>query len=585
MRKFKDHIDYFESKLLQGSHEIESELLEFESQYINQNAEVKWAWYLLAKFYLLKLSNVEKCKDYISKYHQSLESDDLLLKAKFSRLEGFTYFEQTDYEKAFECYTQSISILEKLEGSKEADIELGENFINITLLQKSNFDNVSRKMSFTKALNLFEKHDYFYGIGKCNNALGNIYFESKDYDESLKLYHKALKAHQKADSQQGVSVVYNNLGTLHMHLNEKEKAIDYLSKSLALKEKYGSPILIARSYIHFGDIHFLDKNFQEALFYFEKATEICQKLNHKIELNALYLKIGESLEELGRYKEAIHYIKEHIILSNELNQFRVQKEINQNIFNHQLLQSEFEAKVLKEQNEQIQHYVKLLEESNDNLQKFASIASHDLREPLRTIGGHIGLLYSHLKNAINESQAESFQYVINSVNKLDTLIKSLLDYSKIDTITSFSLINFSDMIEHTKLALSKKIEESNAVILLKKTLDIYTSEVLLNQVVQNIIINAIVYNKSDQPIVEINAFETGDFTIITIDDNGIGIPEDRRDEVFQLHRRLEPSFGGGSGIGLAFCRKAVHRMGGDISIEESSLGGTKFILRFPSQKK
>lgn len=59
----------------------------------------------------------------------------------------------------------------------------------------------------------------------------------------------------------------------------------------------------------------------------------CQKLNHKIELNALYYKIGESHEELGRYKESLHYIKEHIILSTELNEFRIQKELSQIIFN------------------------------------------------------------------------------------------------------------------------------------------------------------------------------------------------------------------------------------------------------------
>jgi pentatricopeptide repeat protein len=140
-----------------------------------------------------------------------------LLRAKFYLLEGFSFFQQTNNEEAFYRYNQSINILEKLSGDQDADVELVENFINITLLQKTNFDNVSTRLMFTRALNLFEKHNYFYGIWKCYNALVNIYMESKEYDDSLTYYNRALEAHNKAGSEQGESLVYNNLGTLYIH--------------------------------------------------------------------------------------------------------------------------------------------------------------------------------------------------------------------------------------------------------------------------------------------------------------------------------------------------------------------------------
>jgi signal transduction histidine kinase len=109
----------------------------------------------------------------------------------------------------------------------------------------------------------------------------------------------------------------------------------------------------------------------------------------------------------------------------------------------------------------------------------------------------------------------------------------------------------------------------------------------LTQLFQNLIGNAIKFNRGKNPVIEISAIRDGGLWQFSVRDNGPGIPEEHRDRVFQIFQRLEPRQGGveGTGIGLAVCRRIVERHGGEISVYGREGGGAEFRFTISAEEK
>ena len=236
---------------------------------------------------------------------------------------------------------------------------------------------------------------------------------------------------------------------------------------------------------------------------------------------------------------------------------------------------------LDEKNQQLQKYI----DSNLQLESFAYIASHDLREPLRTINGFSKILlqkYSHDLDAIG---IEYLTYITNAAQGMNQLIVDLLEYSRINyNENEIVEINIKNKIEKIIILNKATITQSNAQITCQNMPNsIKGNRTRIYQLFQNLILNAIKFRKPNiAPIIAITCQDKTNYWQFAVSDNGIGIAKDFLEKIFLIFQRLHTKTEyDGSGIGLAICKKIVQQHGGDIWAESELGVGATFYFTLP----
>jgi len=215
---------------------------------------------------------------------------------------------------------------------------------------------------------------------------------------------------------------------------------------------------------------------------------------------------------------------------------------------------------------------------NKDLQDFTHIASHDLQEPLRTIGYHSSYLKHLLGKNAPEEQIEATETITETTLKMSLFIKDLLNYSKCDWHFEPEDIDLGSCLGESLIHLGAQIENLKAQIVQAKLPVVRGSSLLLTQLFQNLIGNALKFTAVGQaPIIEITQERRGEKEVFGIKDNGIGFDPQKKDIIFQPFKRLNSAkHYGGNGIGLSTCRKIVQKHGGDIWVETAPGQGTHF---------
>ncbi len=232
-----------------------------------------------------------------------------------------------------------------------------------------------------------------------------------------------------------------------------------------------------------------------------------------------------------------------------------------------------------------------LEFSNRELKDFVYVASHDLREPLRKISSFGQLLQKSMQGRLSDDEQENMGFMIDGADRMTMMIDGLLIYSRINTKDiMFETVDLNKVIEQLKkLELGMLIEETGSVIEVPQPLPkVYADPVRIEQLLQNLIANGIKYRKEDvKPIITIKAKEVSDNKVrIEVQDNGIGIAPEYRDEIFKMFKRLHSRKRyDGCGIGLSVCRKIVDRHNGQIGVESEPGEGSTFWFTIPPAKE
>lgn len=229
-------------------------------------------------------------------------------------------------------------------------------------------------------------------------------------------------------------------------------------------------------------------------------------------------------------------------------------------------------KELFEKNQELERYIT----SNSELEKFAYIASHDLREPLRSLTGFAQLLQKRNQGIISQESVDFIDNIIQGAQRMNTLISGLLEYSRIASVGKpFTTVNTADLIKKVRSDLKIAIEENNAELIVFDMPELYCDELQVRQLFQNLISNAIKFRSDRAPIIKISAEKTDRHWLFKIEDNGIGIDMRYKDLVFQIFSRLHAQDKyQGSGIGLSVCKKILERHGGQIWLESTPGRGT-----------
>jgi PAS domain S-box-containing protein len=217
--------------------------------------------------------------------------------------------------------------------------------------------------------------------------------------------------------------------------------------------------------------------------------------------------------------------------------------------------------------------------SNRDLEQFAAIASHDLQEPLRMVASYTQLLSRRYKGKLDSDADEFIAFAVDGATRMQQLIQDLLTYSRVASRGAELLeVSSEDALKKAIKNLGGAIQESGAVVTNDSLPNVLADESQLVQLFQNLVGNAIKYQKSGAPCVHISAVMNGNRKwMFSVKDNGLGIDPQFFERIFgmfqRLHKREEFS---GTGIGLAICKKIVERHGGTISVESQPGQGSIF---------
>ncbi len=224
-----------------------------------------------------------------------------------------------------------------------------------------------------------------------------------------------------------------------------------------------------------------------------------------------------------------------------------------------------------------------LARSNEELAQFAYVASHDLQEPLRKVNSFCELLEQDCGNELSDDAKLYMSYIMDGGRRMRTLIQDLLAYSRVESEgRRLSRVDADEALQYAIDNLSEAIRESNADISYDPLPIAEADPGQLAQLFQNLIGNAIKYRGDQDPCVHISGEVTGSRCIYSIEDNGIGIEPNHREQVFGVFKRLHNrSKYKGTGIGLAICKRIIDRVDGRIWIESSASGGSIFRFEIP----
>ena len=220
-----------------------------------------------------------------------------------------------------------------------------------------------------------------------------------------------------------------------------------------------------------------------------------------------------------------------------------------------------------------------LNRSNEELGQFAYIASHDLQEPLRMVASYTQLLSRRYKGKLDAEADEFINFAVDGANRMQRLIQDLLAFSRVGTKgRELTNISSEDALRQALRNLRAAIEESHAVVTQDAMPGVVADEMQLTQLFQNLIGNAIKYQKSGAPRVHVSAARNGEGKwVFSVKDNGLGIAPQYFEKIFgmfqRLHKREEYA---GTGIGLAICKKIAERHGTSISVESEPGQGATF---------
>ena len=225
--------------------------------------------------------------------------------------------------------------------------------------------------------------------------------------------------------------------------------------------------------------------------------------------------------------------------------------------------------------------------SNAELEQFASAASHDLREPLRTITGFLKLLSKRYKGRLDEKADEYMNFTIDSVNRMDGLLREMVELSRLGSEGQrMRPVDFNLVVEKVIRDLHSVVEGSGAQITFGELPIIIASESQIARLFQNLISNGIRFRSKEKPKILISASRRDDEWVFSVRDNGIGIEPQFLERIFvvfqRLHTRDEYE---GTGVGLALCRKIVELHGGRIWAESEPGKGSTFHFSLPAAGK
>ena len=500
---------------------------------------------------------------------------------------AFGYQSHSQMPQSQSCFLKAINSMEQIPDLTVAEKKrLAAHYYNLYILFGFSDLGTLDKRYIDRALELNISVDNKLGISYCYSAIVGECDRQGKIAEALEYSLKRTKIVEELNDPYQLCLSYCSTGLMYAKLQDSERAFAFFEKAHPILFTNGNPQFQAAYYFEIGEAYAEFGRYQEAVSSYLEAIKIYEQIGSTLNLSKIYRLLARAYKNLGNYAEALVYQEKYS--QSLLDNFKLDKLLAITATEHEYeqKQQEKETELLKQKNAEIEIYVHKLEESNDDLKQFAHAASHDLREPVRAIVSYATLLEMSLKGKLSDSEHEYISYLKEGGRRMYDMITGILEFSKVNSSQDISDLGlnhiFHQAVENIKLTITAK----KALIDCPDLPVVRGSRTLLIQLFQNLISNGIKYNESEVPIIRISFQRQGDMYEFTVSDNGIGIDDKYKTDVFDMFTRLHNNGQyQGTGIGLSICRKIVERMGGRIRNQPNASGGTDFIFTLPAESE
>lgn len=344
----------------------------------------------------------------------------------------------------------------------------------------------------------------------------------------------------------------------------------------------GFQLFFRLDFIFLGILYWTIANISIVLLYSKKTTLIIGLLNTLVCIFIGYLIHSN---HLIWFKSVSINLDKWIIISVNM----LFLNIIVSILINQLI-SNLQSVIFKEINssENLKKSNHLLHAKNDELEHMTYVASHDLQEPLRMVTSFLTQLEIKYKDQLDQRGKQYIHFAMNGAVKMREVMLEILAFSKIGMDNGqLEIIQLNELVDEVLWMNRKLIQENNSQIIIEQLPNMLGHKILLRTLFTNLISNAVKYKSNARiSIVKLTCdIEEHDY-VFKIIDNGIGIPDEKKDQIFQLFNRgdVNKNQVQGSGIGLAICKKITLLMNGEISVSSVHNEGCTFTVQLPKQQ-
>jgi len=384
--------------------------------------------------------------------------------------------------------------------------------------------------------------------------------EMSRYQESLEITEELLTNYKEENTQKSLLLdIHIAAAETYQQTGQSKKAIENYQASMIMKDSIFSEQRI--KIINGLDVKYNLKEKEKENYYLrseQEKTELISNQQKKIVLFTTLLLLLLSAISILLYRAN-----------------RQKRQFNEK------LGEQVNNKTLELQKTNLE-----LKESNMELERFAHIASHDLKEPLRIILNFSQLLERDLDNPNSKNELKEYaSFIQRNAKQMNNLIEDVLEFSQEGSQNiPFMQVDTKKVLSDVEELLNYEIKTKNARINISTAIpNINGDRTKLLLVFKNLIKNGIKYNRNEEPQVDVTYSEVDGFHQFCVKDNGIGIDIAYHESVFEMFKRLHNRTEyDGSGLGLAFCKKVVNKMGGQIWLTNADQGSC-FYFTIPIQ--
>ncbi|MEX0845276.1 MAG: tetratricopeptide repeat protein [Balneolaceae bacterium] len=528
------------------------------------------------------------------------------------------------YNKAFENYLTAIEYAEAANDT----IMLTIAYNNLGLAYNNTEEYDKAIYYFEKSLEFAELKNSKLDIYRAVLNMANTFGNTKRYDEALSSYELAEKLHNELRPNIPPVIILHNRGRTLGKMKQYEEAEILLKESLALSDQMNIPEGMYYNHFILGTIYQEQKRSEESIPHFEKAVDLAINSTNPDLIEESREKLYKAYSQANRYEDAFRTLQSHKAFTDSITDIEKEKELanlqsrlelnRQNELNQLLNEKQVQQegqlkaqliliiaavviiilivvillimrKTAKEKEVilgQLKAQKQKLEELNLTKDKLFTIIAHDLRTPLSSMQG---VLYLIKERAISEKDMLKLVKELEiSVQKNVNVMEDLLTWAKgqlTGVKLKFKSVRLKPLIEEI-IGSQKFMAEKKGITITQK---IAKNEVIkadsnaLRLVIRNLLSNAIKFTNENGKI-KINSEVKNGNILLSVSDNGIGIPDNESDKVFdsQLWSRDGTKNEKGSGFGLGLSKEFVQRMDGKIWFESKVGKGTTFYVELPT---
>ena len=539
--------------------------------------------------------------DALQLYYTSLEkfeaSGEIDNKAVAHNNIGLISHNQGNYETALEHYNKALALNREI-GNQ---LQIAANYNNIAnSLSKMDKKEAAADTLF-RAVMINQKMGISPRLIQNYYNLAQIYLETDQFDLAYSFFSQAYEESHSINFVPGI--MYHAVGLANT-LYKKERfdeVQEYLFESRTLAERLDNLDVLARNWDIQSKMNEAQGDYREAL------AAVRERQNYEDQIDSI--RRDREFEEVRAGLELELRTAENELLRQELT-YRERLGRNQQLglislvigvlvtvilllflfrnmsklekVNRSLKQKN---QVITAKNNQLRHLNSELKHLNDEKSRFVGMIIHDLRNPLFAVIGFLELIGESLTD---ETEKEHLQMAMNSANRLNQLINSLLEVHTIEKETKnlkLKKVPVDEIVKHAvtnfqEIARKKDIQIQDRIEMLVAESD----SAYLSRIVDNLVSNAVKYSPRHSSVrVEVNKVD-GSAWELAVEDEGPGISDEDKENLYQMFGRLTAKPTGGeesTGLGLYTVKLLVGRLGGAISLESEIGKGSRFICRFP----